>query len=415
MLLRRLFGARAKAPVALTSFDGPTRFRVNPAEHDRDYVTAAERYVANAGAETRQWLLAKPYDPTEGHREFFRLTYNVLNLLEAMALPAGAAVLEVGSGPGWLTELLASLGYRVYALEPCPDMIRVAERRLAACGRHPRFQAPPAVEFLCQTLEGCDLPGGSVQGVIFHESLHHLIDEEKALANAFRILAPSGVLGVTGEGCWVPGDRAQEDACAEETARLGTLESPYTFEYLQYLLKRVGFADIVRYHGVNGFFPESDGAVPLARAAQDPAPRHNHLTARKPSGAVPTTADVGGRTSAKVSVLAARPGAGERTLRLRVRLVNTGQTVWLHEPREAGWVTLALFCDAGPAGRAEAVPRQTLPGPVAPGEAVVLDVTFALPEGENGPWYLDLVNENRFWFSHAGALAAPVACRLVPA
>ena len=248
-------------------------------QHERylGYIQAAKTYLKQIGGASDDWLFLKPYR-TQDHREFFTLTYNVLNLIEVMAVPPQGRILEVGSGAGWLTEILMGLGYEVFALEPCEDMIAAARERLAGFIQHHRYRNPPKVHHLCEALEECSLPDESVDGVVFHEALHHVVDEERGLAQCFRVLAPDGVLGVTGEGTWLPGDRRLESACEEEMKRYGTLENPYTFDYLKYLLTKHGFEEITRYHGINGFFPESGGDVPIKQVAQAPAQDRNHFT-----------------------------------------------------------------------------------------------------------------------------------------
>jgi hypothetical protein len=57
------------------------------------------------------WLYRKPFDPRPGNEQFFLQMYAVMNLLRAMEVPAGGRILEIGSGPGWVTELLMLLGY----------------------------------------------------------------------------------------------------------------------------------------------------------------------------------------------------------------------------------------------------------------------------------------------------------------
>jgi SAM-dependent methyltransferase len=399
----------------------PRHKRFLTGHHERylGYIRAAKTYLDQVGASAGDWLFRKPYDASDDHREFFTLTYNVLNLLQAMRLPARARVLEVGSGPGWLTEILMGLGHTVYALEPSEAMIAVARQRVAGFAQHYRLEDPPTVHFLCEALEECSLPDASADGAIFHEALHHVVDEERGLAQCARVLAPGGVLGVTGEGAWIPGDRGLEVLCEEEMARYGTLENPYTFDYLQYLLKRHGFEEVTRYHGVNGFFPEFMGGMPLAEAAQMPAWQCNHLTARKGTGR-PTTANRRGVTRGSIRILDVRcspPGDG---LRIEAEVTNCGETDWLPSPRPVGGVRLSLQRGRPPvgpvtrvgrllrrAGRllgvsrdfAEAVPSCLLSKVLRPGESMRLEATYAPPVGGwKGDWRLDLVNENIAWF-----------------
>jgi SAM-dependent methyltransferase len=70
--------------------------------------------------------------------------------MERGALVAGSRVLEVGSGTGKLTELLAARGLDVDALEPGPNMIDAARKRVGTTGR---------VRFHLGRFEDVSLPG----------------------------------------------------------------------------------------------------------------------------------------------------------------------------------------------------------------------------------------------------------------
>ena len=94
-------------------------------------IKAAKSYLDQAGSLAGNWPFQKPFPGANGHQEFFTLSYNVLNLLQVMRIPMRGRVLEVGSGPGWLTEILVGLGYEVYALDPCEAMHAIARRRMA--------------------------------------------------------------------------------------------------------------------------------------------------------------------------------------------------------------------------------------------------------------------------------------------
>ena len=250
-------------------------------------------------------------------------------------------ILEVGSGTGWLTDILFGLGYEVYALEPSEDMIAAARERLAGFMHHHHFRTGAPVHYLCETLEECSVPDGRIDGILFHESLHHIVDEELGLAQCFRVLAPDGVLGVTAEAEWIPGDRNLETACEEEMARYGTMENPYTFDYLHYLLRKHGFEEVTRHHAINGYFPEQMGGLTIEQAAQAPAKGSNHITARKPSDR-PTTANQRGATKGTIRVIDVKRGSANGKIRIQVELTNCGETLWLSEPRSAGWMVLSL-------------------------------------------------------------------------
>ena len=101
----------------------PRRFlTANPMAY-QSAISAARTYVAKLQPGDVAWLHANPYDPNKGHPQYFRLMFDLLNILQAMSLPAGGRILEIGSGPGWVTEVLLMLGFTVEALEPSADLI----------------------------------------------------------------------------------------------------------------------------------------------------------------------------------------------------------------------------------------------------------------------------------------------------
>jgi hypothetical protein len=137
------------------------------------------------------------------------------------------------------------------------------------------------------------------------------------------------------------------------------------------------------------------------------------LTAWKPSFEGPTTLEPDSETKARIVILDQSFDEPNRRATLLLRLVNTGATVWLHRPRNAGWVSIALRSEplGGPDSR-EAQPRHRLPRNVPPGDELELRLDYYLPEGyERCSWRIDLVNEGLFWFSQRGSSAAPCEFR----
>lgn len=384
---------------------------VNDLTHRRaDFLQAANDYVRNVGEGGQAFLYLKPFVNSPGHDVFFTELYQALNIIRAMALPTGARLIEVGSGPGWITEILVLLGYQVDAIEPSADMIDVARHRVTACLTHHRVDQPPRVTFHCQPFEDCDLADDSFDGILFHESLHHVIDEDQVLALSLRKLCPGGVLGVSGDEVWHPGDAAQAEFYRQETERYGTLESPFTREYLDHLLAKHGFERVVRYHGVNGLFPLEEGRRTLAEAAQFPGWAYNLLTARKPGGArsLWTTANCAVGVGAKIELVACCCDTARGEVHVRARLSNTGQTAWLSAAPGGGYITLGLrLGEPGTAEMREASHRARLPRVVEPGERVSIEHTFHMPaDAPAGDWQLDLVHEHIAWFSRYGTRPA---------
>jgi len=417
------------------------RFLSNQPRRTEAFLQAAKDYVANMEPAHVAYLYEKPFTrmigtgPGRKHHElFYRELYQVVNLLQAMEVPVGGRILEVGSGPGWVTEILLGLGYEVDALEPSEDLIRIAKDRVTACIQHHRFTHAMRVDFHCATLEDCPFPDNHFDGVFFHAALHHIIDEEKGLGHCVRVLKPGAVLGVS-EASWTPGNRSFEDALEDEMTRFGTLENPFTIEYLDYLLAKTGFVDVTRYHSLNGLIPVEFENRTIKEMAQYPAYDSNTLTARKPDPtryAGPTTADPKADTRGKIEILETRFDAAPRKLSLMVRLTNVGQTAWINKPGRAGCVGVGLYQwglgirdgrpiqpeQAPPSkledhcfdmrwGR-EAPPRQCIAEFVRPGKELVMDLTYYLAEDydREKPWFLDLVSEQYYWFAKCGTVPA---------
>jgi SAM-dependent methyltransferase len=305
-----------------------------------------------------------------------------------------------------MTEILMTLGYKVFALDPAAAMHRVAKRRLELAAAHWRVPQPLAVEHLCQPMEECSLPDESVDAVIFSESLHHVVREEVALAQAFRVLRPGGTLAVTEEGAWIPGDQNLESSIEQAMAEYGTLENPFTQEYLDYLLVHVGFEPPVRYIGVSGYFPLDQGGRPIADVAQLPVIGTNDLTAVKPTPF--STADPRVQASAAIAVGSATIDV-HRVARVECVVTNTGEATLLslRSGVESGLVTVCL-CKTTETGMIEAG-RVPLTESLPPRRSVFLTLTLPLPAGQSADgWCLTLVNEGHYWFHDRGVRPVPV-------
>jgi len=250
-----------------------------------DYISgikASKNYVAALSEDYRRYHFYKPYDFMPGNAAYYSLMYNLLNILQAMKIRPSGRVLEVGSGPGWCTEILVSQGFRVDAVEPSEDFIKIAEERLSSNIKHHHLEGwQGTAVFHCTTIEECTLPSESFDAVLFFDALHHIVDEEKCLSKCYQVLTSRGMLGIH-EGNWSPENKELERQLDEEMQRSGCLESPFTTEYLDYLLKKIGFIQITRYHQINGLFPISQEDLTISQAAQINAMFANIVTARKP-------------------------------------------------------------------------------------------------------------------------------------
>ena len=108
------------------------------------------------------------------------------DLLTVSGAPAGAQVLEIGTGPGVATRPLALRGLRIVGLEPGSALASVARDNLA------EFDA---VEIRESTFEEAELAPASFDLVV-SASAWHWVDPEVGPAKAARVLRPDGVLAV---------------------------------------------------------------------------------------------------------------------------------------------------------------------------------------------------------------------------
>lgn len=209
----------------------------------------------------RQGLRQKPFDWNQGHPSFFANMTQLLAALQAMNLRRKSTIVEVGSGSGWTSEILAALKYKLVCVEPAEEMIAVARERVAAYLRmHGMAELTGNVEFRCGSFESISLDAKSADAVLFFESFHHVADEHLVVSRAFEILRSGGVLCLLGETNWIPGNTEAEEFWRAETEEFGTLESPFSAPYLVALLEHHGFVDVVRHHAVNALVPVAEGA-----------------------------------------------------------------------------------------------------------------------------------------------------------
>jgi SAM-dependent methyltransferase len=97
----------------------------------------------------------------------------------------GREVLELGSGMGEMTTLLARSGARVTALDISPGSIAVARRRAQLHG------VDGAIGFVCAAGEDLPLEGDRFDVVVGKAVLHHL-DAGRAAPELHRVLRPGG-------------------------------------------------------------------------------------------------------------------------------------------------------------------------------------------------------------------------------
>lgn len=377
-------------------------------------VDGAEAYVDILEEDgDKWWLYQKPFDQRKNNEQYFRLMYDVLNILQVMHITPGGRVLEIGAGPGWVTEILLLLGFKVDALEPATDMVSVARERVAAAASHFRLPIESGASFHQGTVEDLTFDDGAFDAILYFDSLHHIHDEQDAIAKSFRYLKPGGVVGVV-EGAWHPNFKELEAGLIAEMEKYGTLESPFSVAYLDQLLEQAGFVEVQRYVSVNGFFTQNQ--LPHLHQAGNAMQGSNNVTARKPSLEElqhPPTTDLQCKTDARFALRAASVSADSGQAVLDVAFTNSGETIFSNRQSRTGHVTFALRRGApGSDGFMECKERHVLPELMAPGKTTNLKLAFTLPPNASlDGWELDAIAEGIFWFSDRGIAPCPIALR----
>ncbi len=121
-----------------------------------------------------------------------RLLHGRADLMQALDLPQGARLLDLGGGTGSNLEYLAGRWDRlseVTIVDLCPALLQVAEQRVAARGwRNVRCIHANVTTF--------DPKDGAYDGATFSYSLSMIPDWFRAVDRAWALLRPGGLIGV---------------------------------------------------------------------------------------------------------------------------------------------------------------------------------------------------------------------------
>ncbi|MDQ3747292.1 MAG: methyltransferase domain-containing protein, partial [Acidobacteriota bacterium] len=335
------------APTAPTTRPPTTPAGRLPKIEGVDYKRAAVEYLSRLSEERRHHLRTKPFYNLanrpdrykgEGMDEDMRRHFcDFANMAVALALPAGSRILDVGCGSGWLSEYFARLGYDVTGIDISPDLVEIARERVARVPYGADHETPLRCRFLVHDVEGQPL-AEQFDAVVCYDSLHHFEDERAVLKNLAAMTKYGGSLFI------LEGDRPEEGSENEEELlevmrNFGTLESPFSRDYLRALLDEFGFAVVGDYVSVNGLFARD--TLEGGRLRVEPPPV-NYLLCKKVAGAqglpassVPDTR----KPSAPAARMSFPDGwpqevaPGSKTA-ARLLVENTGDTLWLTGPAE---------------------------------------------------------------------------------
>src|SRR5215475_525660 len=377
--------------------------RLEPLGHDFD--RGHRDYVKELSEGERLWLETKPFSAPPSF-ELATCLRTFAHIVDQLTLGLRAQVLDVGCGPGWMSEYLARCGYWVTGIDISEDMVEIARLRVAqipgqvgeGIDAHAEFHAMPVRE----------MPWADrFDAAILYDTMHHFDDELETLRVILRTLVPGGTIYIREGARPAPGSDS-EKALIDEMRTWSTLESPFDPRYLLQVVREAGFEDVRRLVEVDELVDVGDVRSPfqgLVRFSRYRAGRGeiNTVIARKPLGLELSSdaANFSGRLESEGSWdLTAEPGKALRW----VTVTNTGKAFWptgSSFPFPSGVVTVAPY-HVGPDGERIELARATLPHGVSAGASV--SVLIRLDADTVGREVrIDLVREGLAWFSELGS------------
>jgi 2-polyprenyl-3-methyl-5-hydroxy-6-metoxy-1,4-benzoquinol methylase len=383
-----------------------------------DYKQAAIEYPLKLSAERLQHLRTKPFYNLANKPPRFRGNgmdvetqrhfCDFANMAVALDLPAGARLLDVACGSGWLSEYFARLGYDVTGIDISPALIQISEARLRALPPLVDHEREIRCRFLVQDIEAAPLQE-KFDAIICYDAMHHFVDEQAAVRHIAAMLPLGGLLFIL-EGNRPSAASAGEAELIKVMEEYRTLESPFDPVYLAHLLQRNGLAIVGDYVSVNGLVDREalDGQGRL----RVQIPPVNYLLCKKVSetasaASVPDSRSPGA-LRAEIELLSAWPEnfASGEIFRLVLRIRNTGDTLWLggkYLRPGAVMPGVKIFDESGTV-REEFHGEPPLPRALAPNESTIIEIEHASP-GAPGNYTvkIDLVDQHVCWFEERGS------------
>jgi SAM-dependent methyltransferase len=362
----------------------------------QDFGEGHRRYVERLHPSAEEWLRTKPFSvpPRDELLACLRVFAHVVDRLE---LDVRAQVLDVGCGPGWMSEFLARCGYWVTGVDVSEDMVRIARERIAAIDEPVGGGFEALAEFHAMPVR--ELPWTArFDAAVLYDTMHHFDEELETLRVIRRTLVPGGRIFIH-EGVRPERGSEGERLLIAEMEEYGTLESPFDPDYLVEIVREAGFTDVSRFAAVDELLDLSSASAELRQLERRlKSPTTNTLVARNP--------DAGTRGfAAQLEPQGSWRQEGTELLRT-IKIGNVGDRFWPAESGSAvphGVVTVGPYVPLPDGGRKE-LPRLALPRPLSPGDEASVEVRLARADlaGER-EIAVDLVREGIAWFGDYGS------------
>jgi len=136
----------------------------------------------------RDW--SRLYDSADGRNYHFHVRRN--RVLELLPERLGR-VLDVGCGPGVMTEVVLERGGTFDGVDLSPEMVNEAKEK---------FGHLPNVSFKVGNIEAIDAPDNTYDQLICMAVIEYLKTPDRALAEMARVLTPGGIAIITMPKRW---------------------------------------------------------------------------------------------------------------------------------------------------------------------------------------------------------------------
>lgn len=390
-----------------------------PGIQDIDYKRAAIEYVDKLDARGRHYLLTKPFYnlakkipkfrgngmDLETHRHFC----DFANMAVALDLTAGARILDVGCGSGWLSEYFVRLGYDVTGIDINPELIRLSQDRLSKLAYPVDHETPLRSRFLTHDVERAPLDE-TFDAIICYDAMHHFLDEAAVVRHFAAMLSAGGLLFIL-EGKRPPPASAGEAELIAAMREYRVLESPFDPAYLRQLLDEAGFAVIGDYVSVNELIDRD--ALDSEKRVHVETLEVNYLLCKKVAEEgsalrIPTSRNPGLlRVRYSLDAMWREYFTPGEKITLPLSVENTGDTLWLggRYQGRSGIVTLGVkIIDHEGVVIDEFHGEPPLPRCIAPKEKADVIIAHMCPFTPGSyTLKIDLVDQHICWFEERGA------------
>src|SRR5438128_7133758 len=154
-----------------------------------DFDRGHRDYVEALPEGERVWLRTKPFSAPPNF-ELATCLRTFAHVVEHLGLGLRAQVLDVGCGPGWMSEFFARCGYWVTGIDISEDMVEIARSRIKSIeGPIGEGTEKPMAEFYAMPVR--DMPWHDrFDAAVLYDTMHHFDDELATLQVIRRALVP---------------------------------------------------------------------------------------------------------------------------------------------------------------------------------------------------------------------------------